>query len=97
MINFELPTSIKTYMHRVGRTARAGKPGVAISFSTESEYDSFYKMLDSAGKGDGVLAFPVQRPEAVQELTEKLEVLLQSSVSQQVLLVRQFLLRQLKK
>jgi ATP-dependent RNA helicase DDX47/RRP3 len=37
VLNYDLPTDSKTYIHRVGRTARAGKSGVAISFV--SQYD----------------------------------------------------------
>lgn len=32
VINFELPNVPETYVHRIGRTGRAGKDGVAISF-----------------------------------------------------------------
>ncbi len=37
VINFELPNEPQSYVHRIGRTARAGKAGVAISFCDESE------------------------------------------------------------
>ncbi len=37
VVNFDLPTDSKTYIHRVGRTARAGKAGKSISFV--SQYD----------------------------------------------------------
>ncbi|SCW00616.1 LAFE_0C08130g1_1 [Lachancea fermentati] len=32
VLNFDLPTTAKSYVHRIGRTARAGKSGTAISF-----------------------------------------------------------------
>ncbi|KAF2021543.1 ATP-dependent rRNA helicase RRP3 [Aaosphaeria arxii CBS 175.79] len=37
VINLDLPADSKTYVHRVGRTARAGKSGKAVSFV--SQYD----------------------------------------------------------
>ena len=40
VINFELPNIPETYVHRIGRTGRAGASGIAISFcdSEEREY-----------------------------------------------------------
>ncbi|KAJ5399512.1 hypothetical protein N7465_010001 [Penicillium sp. CMV-2018d] len=32
VLNFDLPTSSKSYTHRIGRTGRAGKAGMALSF-----------------------------------------------------------------
>jgi ATP-dependent RNA helicase RhlE len=37
VINLNLPEDPKNYIHRIGRTARAGRQGVAISFCVESE------------------------------------------------------------
>lgn len=37
VINYELPNVPETYVHRIGRTARAGTTGQAISFSTAEE------------------------------------------------------------
>jgi ATP-dependent RNA helicase RhlE len=37
VINYELPNDAESYVHRVGRTARAGAAGVAISFCDASE------------------------------------------------------------
>lgn len=37
VINFELPLEAESYIHRIGRTARAGKAGTAITFCERSE------------------------------------------------------------
>jgi ATP-dependent RNA helicase RhlE len=37
VINFDLPNVPESYVHRIGRTARAGKAGVAISFCDAEE------------------------------------------------------------
>ncbi|KAF2858963.1 DEAD-domain-containing protein [Piedraia hortae CBS 480.64] len=37
VLNFDLPTSVESYTHRVGRTARAGKTGIALSFYVPKE------------------------------------------------------------
>ena len=37
VINFELPNEPESYVHRIGRTARAGASGVAISFCDNEE------------------------------------------------------------
>lgn len=37
--NFELPNTPEAYVHRIGRTARAGKEGAAISFCSMEEMD----------------------------------------------------------
>ncbi|MFH1504372.1 MAG: DEAD/DEAH box helicase [Candidatus Omnitrophota bacterium] len=38
VINYSLPHDPKAYVHRIGRTGRAGKEGVAITFVTPDEY-----------------------------------------------------------
>ncbi|KAK1593903.1 DEAD/DEAH box helicase [Colletotrichum navitas] len=37
VVNFDLPTSASSYTHRIGRTARAGRTGMALSFYVPSE------------------------------------------------------------
>ena len=37
VINHDLPTEMKTYVHRVGRTARAGRAGRAVSIVAERD------------------------------------------------------------
>ncbi len=38
VINFAIPQDPETYVHRIGRTGRAGKNGIAITIITSSEY-----------------------------------------------------------
>ena len=38
VINYDLPTSAVTYIHRIGRCGRAGRSGKAITFFTESDF-----------------------------------------------------------
>lgn len=37
VINYDMPEDVETYIHRIGRTGRAGKEGTAISFVTAEE------------------------------------------------------------
>jgi superfamily II DNA/RNA helicase len=41
IINFDVPGSAEDYVHRVGRTARADKTGIAISFINEQDMEKF--------------------------------------------------------
>jgi ATP-dependent RNA helicase RhlE len=37
VINYDMPNDAESYVHRIGRTARAGKEGIALSFCAEDE------------------------------------------------------------
>lgn len=37
IVNYDLPDDPKSYVHRIGRTARAGREGIAISFCDDTE------------------------------------------------------------
>ncbi|MCL2712628.1 MAG: DEAD/DEAH box helicase [Methanomassiliicoccaceae archaeon] len=37
VINYDIPEDVDTYIHRIGRTGRAGKEGTAVSFVTSDE------------------------------------------------------------
>ncbi|KAF2858437.1 DEAD-domain-containing protein [Piedraia hortae CBS 480.64] len=50
VVNFDIPQDSKTYIHRVGRTARAGRSGVAISFVTQYDVDVFQNIEKALGK-----------------------------------------------
>lgn len=44
VINFDLPVEAESYVHRIGRTARAGRDGDAISFCDETERDALARI-----------------------------------------------------
>src|SRR3989344_1000662 len=43
--NYELPVDPKNYVHRIGRTARAGKEGKVINLLSENDYHNFDNIL----------------------------------------------------
>ena len=49
VINFDLPVEPDSYVHRIGRTARAGKSGIAISFCDPAERSSLRAIERAAG------------------------------------------------
>ncbi|KAL8954138.1 MAG: hypothetical protein Q9222_000020 [Ikaeria aurantiellina] len=50
VINFDLPPDSKTYIHRVGRTARAGKSGKALSLVTQYDVEIWQRIENALGK-----------------------------------------------
>ena len=46
VINYDLPNDPQEYIHRIGRTARAGQSGKAISLLSQVDYDVFNRILD---------------------------------------------------
>ncbi|GJR87753.1 DEAD-box ATP-dependent RNA helicase 10-like protein [Tanacetum coccineum] len=63
VINYEIPTNPKNYIHRVGRTARAGRSGIAISLVNQYDlawYTNIEKLL-----GKKLPEFPVQEEEVI--------------------------------
>ena len=58
VINFDIPAIPEEYVHRIGRTARAGKEGVAISFVSEKEEPKFKTIEQLTGQQVPVLPLP---------------------------------------
>ncbi|XP_040015808.2 ATP-dependent RNA helicase DDX51 isoform X1 [Gasterosteus aculeatus] len=49
VVNYDAPQYIRTYIHRIGRTARAGKPGLAFTFLLGVQEKNFLQMVKEAG------------------------------------------------
>lgn len=50
VMNYDIPAYPKDYVHRVGRTARAGKAGRAINLVTQYDVESYQKCEEFIGK-----------------------------------------------
>ncbi|PNY28651.1 Pre-mRNA-splicing ATP-dependent RNA helicase PRP28 [Tolypocladium capitatum] len=50
VVNFNMASSIESYTHRVGRTGRAGKSGVAITFLGNEDADVMYDLRQMLSK-----------------------------------------------
>ena len=50
VLNFDIPTHSKDYIHRVGRTARAGRSGKAITFVSQYDVELYQRIEHLLGK-----------------------------------------------
>jgi len=50
VVNFDIPTHSKDYIHRVGRTARAGRSGRAVTFVTQYDVELYQRIEHLIGK-----------------------------------------------
>ncbi|XP_057853483.1 uncharacterized protein LOC131063619 isoform X2 [Cryptomeria japonica] len=50
VVNYDIPTNSKDYIHRVGRTARAGRSGLAVSLVTQYDVELYQRIEQLIGK-----------------------------------------------
>lgn len=50
VLNFSFPTEPKRYLHRIGRTARAGSHGVAVTMCNDEERKDIKKLIRKLGQ-----------------------------------------------
>lgn len=58
IINYDIPKTSHEYVHRIGRTARAGKTGKAISILSERDHDNFRRVLEDRSLNIDALKTP---------------------------------------
>jgi ATP-dependent RNA helicase RhlE len=80
VINYELPADAESYVHRIGRTARAGASGVALSFCDSSERGQLKSIerltnqriaVISTPANEDMPAAPPMRPRAEREQNDE--------------------------
>jgi ATP-dependent RNA helicase DeaD len=47
VVNYDMPQNLEEYVHRIGRTARMGRDGTAITFVTEWDFPMLDDLLDN--------------------------------------------------
>ncbi|XP_031721902.1 ATP-dependent RNA helicase DDX51 isoform X1 [Anarrhichthys ocellatus] len=83
VVNYDAPQYIRTYIHRIGRTARAGKPGLAFTFLLGVQEKNFLQMVVEAGtpgiqkqivKPENLKGMEARYEQTLQELANAIKV-----------------------
>lgn len=78
VFNYHIPLNPESYIHRIGRTGRAGKKGVAITLVSPLEYKELQRIQEDVGSKLELFELPVN-------ITKKLDDLLATEISQEAL------------
>jgi ATP-dependent RNA helicase RhlE len=62
VINYDIPIEPETYVHRIGRTGRAGAMGQAITFCTDEQHDELRAIEKLLGRRIPVLQHSLKPP-----------------------------------
>ncbi len=74
VFNYDLPQQSEYYVHRIGRTARAGKKGISFTFVTNKDYDKFREIEDYANIKMDRMGLPTKKDvekESMESLYER--------------------------
>ncbi|EMR68097.1 putative atp-dependent rna helicase dbp6 protein [Eutypa lata UCREL1] len=71
VINYDMPASVASYVHRVGRTARAGRGGHAWTLYTVAEARWFWRVVAGEEKGEAGMVRRARKVERVRVTEEK--------------------------
>jgi ATP-dependent RNA helicase DeaD len=69
VFNFDIPNNPEAYVHRIGRTARAGKDGIAISLVTSGERHSLHRIEGYTKRQISLAEIPTEKD--IYQLREK--------------------------
>lgn len=69
VINFSCPNHLEDYIHRIGRTGRAGNKGTAITFITKEEESHATDLIKALEIGNNMI--PNELIEMAQEFRNK--------------------------
>ncbi|KAM6915466.1 ATP-dependent RNA helicase DDX51 [Xenentodon cancila] len=75
VVNYDAPQYVRTYIHRVGRTARAGKAGLAFTFLLRVQERNFLQMVVEAGSPG--IQKQIVKPESLRSMEDRYEQILQ--------------------
>ena len=80
VVNFNMPSTIEAYTHRIGRTGRAGKSGVAITFLGNEDADVMYDLKQIISKSSiSKVPEELRRHEAAQSKPNRVKKIEDSS------------------
>ncbi|XP_037533461.1 ATP-dependent RNA helicase DDX51 [Nematolebias whitei] len=75
VVNYDAPQYIRTYIHRIGRTARAGKAGLAFTLLLRVQEKNFLQMVAEAGSAG--IQKQVVKPASLKGMEARYEQILQ--------------------
>ncbi|XP_040925466.1 ATP-dependent RNA helicase DDX51 isoform X3 [Betta splendens] len=79
VVNYDAPQFVRTYIHRIGRTARAGKSGLAFTFLFRVQEKRFLQMVQQAGSPG--IQKQLIKPQSLQSMEARYEQTLQELAS----------------
>uniref|UniRef100_A0A0D9XZB7 RNA helicase n=1 Tax=Leersia perrieri TaxID=77586 RepID=A0A0D9XZB7_9ORYZ len=89
VINFSCPRDVRTYLHRVGRTARAGREGYAVTFVTDDDRSLLKAIAKKAGsqlKSRIVAEKPVAEcAKLIEQLEDQISTIVQEEREERIL------------
>lgn len=83
VVNLEIPTHSKDYIHRIGRTARAGKSGVSIAILSQYEIELYQRIEDVIKKKLPKYEMKDDEVEMLQERVEEARRLARQQIKEE--------------